>query len=118
MGILRNMKLPAVIEAKNMERWKQLIARDYLNVNYLSKYASVNLINDKLEHWNLKVNADEIEFSLNIFFHKEKTKMNVLEIRRNSYDTNYNLEMTLKCLFMKNVSVYRFVKDIARLLRK
>ena len=107
------MSLPEAILQKYREGWRNLITLDFLNINYLSSFGRVSLINGELEKWRLLFSNDSLVLYLEIEFKKHWKKMVIQEFVKNEFDTERNCKRIILSIFNSSNSVYNFVLSLS-----
>ena len=113
LGIFSNLSLPEAILQKYREGWRNLITLDFLNINYLSSFGRVSLINGELEKWRLLFSNDSLVLYLEIEFKKHWKKMVIQEFVKNEFDTERNCKRIILSIFNSSNSVYNFVLSLS-----
>ena len=115
-GLLRNTELPEPIIRKARTKWNKLLAEDYLSVNHLTEHATVELINDNLQLWDIIQETEDYVIYLRVKFLKHERRILAQDIWTNNDIFNFKKFVVSK--FHSSKNVYSFILSLENALEK
>ena len=117
-GLLRNTELPEPIIRKARTKWHKLLAEDYLSVNYLTEHATVELINDDLQLWEIIQETEDYVVYTHLKFWKHERRSLAQDIWTNNEIFNSDFEKFVVYEFHSSKNVYSFILSLENALEK
>ena len=112
LGILLHATLPEAIKRSRKSRWQQLIAEDYLAVNYLTDFAYVSLIRGELEMWDLYAETDGYSVHMEINFWRKNKKILTSDVYTKNVKVCSKFQRVVTAVFEVSANIYLFLIGI------